>query len=252
MLREEYLRRLVDEAFIDIYLAGNEGARIYWPWRLQPVHEATQSYRNSCEVFIVDSSFSKPNITNQDVLDKAEQLNAEYAVLADVYQDKDATVDALLDGLELYDDHAFGGGVIAPLQAPHDECYKEIEGEVDYVAIGGLKDAGSRKQISATRSVREYAGKSLSIHGLGFTLSSEDGAPNEWVQEIHTNPGLIDSIDTTAYIQRRIMGNRDIDMGEERRSVDCMAIAQALVRDLRRVSSYPDVETSHRQATLLG
>lgn len=250
MLRDEYLRRLVDESYIDIYLSGNEGARIYWPWRMQPVHEATQSYRNACEKFIIDSSFNREEITNQDVLDKALALDAEYAVLADVYQDKDGTVEAILDGLSLYDDHAFDGDVIVPLQAPHDQCYRDLEGQgIDYVAVGGLKDAGTRKQISATRSVRDTVGVGTHIHGLGFTLASKDGTPTGWVSAIHDNPDLIDSIDNSKYIQQIITQERDIDKGEERRSVDCMEISQLLVRDLRRVSSYTGVE-SGRQARL--
>lgn len=239
MLREEYLRRLVDEAHVEIYLSGNEGARIYWPWRMQPVHEATQTYRNACEKFIIDSSFNREDITNRDVLDKAMAVNAEYAVLSDVYQNKEATVDAILDGLDMYDDHPFDGGVIAPLQAPHNECYSDLKGQgIDYVAVGGLKDAGPRKQISAVRSVREEVGAGVKVHGLGFTLAAKDGTPTAWVSEIQNNPSLIDSIDNSKYIQQIILQDHEIDKGEERRSVDCLEIAHMLVRDLRRVSSY--------------
>jgi len=251
MLRDEYLRRVVDESHIDIYLSGNEGARIYWPWRMQPAHEASLTYRNACEQFIVDSSFNREDITNKDVLDKAMTVNAEYAVLADVYQDKDATVDAIMEGLELYDDHAFDGGVIAPLQAPHDKCYLDIEGQgIDYVAVGGYKDAGTKKQISATRSLRAVVSPETKIHGLGFTLASKDGTPTPWVRAIQDNPNLLDSIDNSKYIQDMIMQDHSIDMGEERRSVDCLHIAHQLLRDLRRVSSFAKTRTKGRQAQL--
>jgi len=252
MLRDEYLRRLVDEAHIEIYLSGNEGARIYWPWRMQPAHEASLTYRNACETFIVDSSFNREEITNKDVLDKAMAVNAEYAVLADVYQNKDATVDAIIEGLELYDDHPFDGDVIAPLQAPHDKCYLELEGQgVDYVAVGGYKDAGTKKQISATRSLRDVVSPGTKIHGLGFTLASKDGTPTEWVGAIQENPLLLDSIDNSKYIQDMIMQEHSIDKGEERRSVDCLHIAHQLVRDLRRVSSYTEMPTQGRQTRLV-
>lgn len=250
MLREEYLRRLVDAAHVDIYLSGNDGARIYWPWRMQPVHEASDTYRNACESYIVDSSFNRPELDNQDVLDKAHAVDAEYAVLADVYQDKDATVDAILEGLELYDDHVFEGEVIVPLQEPHADCYNELGQDLDYVAVGGLKDADKRQQISATQQLREAVGSDVMIHGLGFALAQKDGTPTPWVQAIKDDPDLLDSIDNSKYLQQIIMPDEDIDYGEERRTVDCMKVGYMLTRDLRRVSSYsPEREQETTQQT---
>jgi len=131
---------LVDNSYIEIYLSGIDGARIYWPWRMLPVHEATKRYRNACERFIVDSAFNKPNTTNEEVLDRAFKVNAEFAVLADVYQDKDATVDALIEGQNQYEDHVFDGKIIYPLQAPYTDCYQDLTNhgvDIEYAALGG-------------------------------------------------------------------------------------------------------------------
>jgi len=117
MLRDEYLRRLVDNAHIELYLSANDGARIYWPWRMHPPKEANSRYRNSCEKYIIDSDPKDDTVTAKTVLDKAVEVGAEVASLQDVYLDKDATVDSLLRGFEVYDSHEFNGDLLLPTPA---------------------------------------------------------------------------------------------------------------------------------------
>lgn len=231
MIREEYLRRLVDEAYLDLYLSANDGARVYWPWRMQPVHEAAGRYRNACEHYIVDSSFKDENITNRDVLDKAAELDAEVAVLADVYQDMDGTIAAVLDGLDLADDHHYDGDLMAPLQPPHDECYAALAGQADMYAIGGLKDASGAEKATAARTLRDLAGPDVHIHGLGF------GATDPVVRAVQDDPGLLDSVDYSTPLQGSM---RNISPGEERMSVVATRSAATLVEDLREFSPYTD------------
>lgn len=243
MIREEYLRRLVDEAYVDLYLSANDGARIYWPWRMQPVHEASKRYRNACERYIVDSSFRNEDITNEDVLTTAVRMNAEAAVLADVYQDKDATVEAILDGLDLADDHEYDGDLIVPLQAPHDECYAELEGQADIYAIGGVKDSPDATKVAAARSVRAAAGPDVHIHGLGF------GPTDAIVDAVREDPTLLDSVDYSTPVQNANLGS--VEAGRERMSVVASRSAATLIEDLRRLSPYPEVEEMFQQQTLL-
>jgi hypothetical protein len=254
MLREEYLRRLVDSAYIEIYLSGMDGARIYWPWRMMPVHETSQRYRNSCEKYIVDSSFNKPDITNQDALDAAFRINAEFAVLADVYHDMNATVDALVDGHELAQDHGFDGNLIYPLQASHIQCYAELTDhgiEPEYIAIGGLKDARTQDQIGAARGLREFAGSDIWIHGLGWGLRKNGNQPNELVSAIHDSPDLIDSIDYSTPAHETTVPRHSIDSGEEYCSLQAAEIGTWLIRDLRRVSPHANIDSgSATQASL--
>lgn len=230
MIREEYLRRLVDSAYVDLYLSATDGARVYWPWRMQPVHEASKRHRNACEKYVIDSSFQDETITNRDALDKAHELNAEMCVLADVWHDKDATVDAILEGVELYDDHAYDGQIIAPLQPPHDECYAELAGQVDVYAIGGVKDSGDDIKIDGAKAVRDRAGPDVHIHGLGF------GMTDTMVQAIQDQPGLLDSVDYSTPVQNAI--NYPTEAGEERMSVVAAQACAQLVEDLRSVSSF--------------
>lgn len=230
MIRQEYLRRLVDNAYVDLYLSAVDGARIFWPWRMQPVHEASQRHRDACESYWVDSSFKHEDITNEDVLDTAADFNAEAAVLADVWHEKDATVDAILAGLEIYDDHTFDGDVLVPLQPPHDECYVELAGQADIYAVGGIKDWPAQDQIEAVQSVRGRAGDDVHIHGLGI------GVSDELVDAVHDNPVLLDSIDYSTPMQSSMDGT--IDAGKERMSVVSARAGARLVEDLRKVSPY--------------
>ncbi|OAQ52140.1 hypothetical protein HTG_14245 [Natrinema mahii] len=232
MIRDEYLRRLVDAAHVDLYLSAVDGARIYWPWRMQPVHEASERHRNACESYVVDSSFKDESITNEDALDMAYAMDAEMVVLADVWHEKDETVTAILEGIELYDDHSYEGKVIAPLQPPHDECYLELEGQVDVYAVGGVKDAGDETRIEAARCVRDVAGTDVHLHGLGY------GATDAIVEAIRADPELLDSIDYSTPIQSA--NGTDVAPGKERMSVVAARAAAQLVEDLRKFSPYAE------------
>jgi hypothetical protein len=241
MLRQKYLRRLIDGAHVELHLSANDGARIYWPWRMQPPKEATGSYRDACEQYVIDSDPLDDSVTATDVLDTAHRLDAEVASLQDVYQDKDATVDSLLKGLEVADDHAFDGTLLLPLQAPYAECWRELGEPTDeWLGIGGLKDARPKARLSAATDLRAAVGPDAWIHGFGWGI---DGlAPT-----IRKRPGLLDSLDYSSPMQDA--ATDDCTPGKERMSVAAMGAATRLVKDLREVSEYPDSEST-TQATL--
>lgn len=231
MIRDEYLRRIIDNAYVDLYLSATDGARSYWPYRMQPVHEADTRHRNACEHFIVDSSFSREDITNIDVLDAAASLNAETAVLADVWHDIDATVEAILDGLELADDHRYDGQLMVPLQPPHGDCYAQLEGQgIDIWAIGGVKDAGDKAKLAGARAVRDAAGPDAHVHGLGF------GVTDDLVAAVRDDPGLLDSLDYSTPVQNAL--NEPTAPGAERMSIVSARAITQLIDDARRLSPY--------------
>ena len=237
MLRDEYFRRLVDDAYLDLYLAGNDGARIYWPWRMARENGSLgDRHRNACEHYWVDSSIFNGGYSNQDVLDDGFRYDAEAVLLADTMGDFEATVDAVSEGLDCADDHQFSGTVIVPLQAPFGECYQEFEGESTHYAIGGLNRASDRKRIEAAREVRSVAGDEIHLHGLGW------GVGDQLAGEIHANPDLLDSVDYSTPIQ----SNTDALPGDERSSVTGMEAATRLVRDLRKVTPNVDIATKNQ------
>lgn len=233
MIREEYLRRLVDASHIDLYLSGNDGARLYWPWRMQPPKEASTTYRNACEQYVIDSDPLDDSVTTQDVLDTAYSVNAEVASLQDVYQDKDATVNSLLDGMATADDHPFDGTLLLPLQVPYGECYREIGEPTDHwVGIGGLKGGSDSERIQAAKNVRQVTGIDVHIHGFGW------GPRGDMAAEIRQTPTLLDSVDYSTPMQTAI--NTEMTPGDERMSVQAAYAGYRLVRDLREITSHPD------------
>jgi len=234
MLRQEYLRRLVDGAHVELHLSGNDGARLYWPWRMNPPKQASKSYRDACEQYVIDSDPLDDDVTATDVLDTAHRLDAEVASLQDVYQNKDATVDSLLNGLEVADSHAFDGALLLPLQEPYVECWRELGEPTDeWLGIGGLKDGTPAERIQASHDLRAAVGNDVRIHGFGWGVTGI-------AQEIRQNPGLLDSVDYSTPVQNST--HDKCSTGKERKSVVAIGAAQRLVRDLREVSTYPDTE----------
>lgn len=239
MIREEYLRRLVDEAHVELYLSGSDGARIYWPWRMEPPKEASLSYRNACEVYVIDSDPQDDSVTNEDALDTAFRLNAEVASLQDVYQDKDGTVDALLEGLAVADDHPFDGTLLLPLQEPYVECYREIgEPAGCWLGIGGLKDASVGERIDAATALREYVGPGPHIHGFGWGPVDESAVdPFELARHIRAKPVLLDSMDYSTPCRSEPF---QLTNGGEYKSITAAYAGARLVRDLREVTPHPE------------
>jgi len=276
MLRDEYLRRLIDEAYVDLYLSAVDGHRVYWPWRMQPPAESCPAFRNACESYIIDSEPQSPEVTNIDVLNEAVRVDADMVLLADYFpfdlydsildpddpDDADsieayeqlqrnyddaysASIHSVRDGLQLAAEHQFDGEIIVPLQAPHADAVRELPPH-DRYAIGGLKDSAhaDHRRVEAARAVRDVTPNAW-IHGLGW------GATDGVVAAVHDEPGLLDSVDYSTPMQSTIDG---VAKGSERMSVSAMRSATQLVTDLRMFSPHiddseiPDMPTS-KQAT---
>lgn len=272
MLRDEYLRRLIDDAYVDVYLSANDGHRIYWPWRMQPPHESSRAYRNACEQYVIDSAPQRPATGNRDVLDEAVRVDADAVLLADyfpfdVYEEildpsddpieweayqgarreygdaYTATVARVKAGMDLAETHPFDGDVIVPLQAPYAGAIDDLP-DADRYAIGGLKDGNEPDRIAAAEEVRLKRPNAW-VHGLGW------GAREKLVAAVHDNPDLIDAVDYSTPIQSVQDGT--IGAGDERMSVAAARAGAMLVEDLRRFSPHlsdPPTRPDHTQATL--
>jgi len=230
---------------VEYYLAGSDGCRIEWPYRLQPADESYPRYAEQADRYIVDSAISNPDVGTRETLDKAEYVDADVAVLEDVYQDFDATVDSVLEGMAVADDHAFGGELLVPLQEPHVECWREV-GEPDHVAVGGVKDAPASEKVRVTQQVRDAVGPDVWVHGLGF------GATDAVVHAVRSDPDLLDSIDSYSPLQNVDLGT--IWPGDERGSVKAIRALAELVESCRRMTpsctGTPDDAGATHQASL--
>ena len=226
-MKQRYIDRIVDACPVQFFLSANDGCRVHWPFRMQPVHEATDTYCGDAEKYIVDSSWNDKTITNEDTLDKAAELGADLAVLEDVYQNYEETVKKLRTGYELYESHEFDGDVVAPLQAPHTDCWDAI-GQPDIIAIGGVKNEPAAEKIRVARDIRRYVGDDVWIHGLGF------GATPELVLEIRENPTLLDSIDAQTPFASE--NTKDMWPGQERMSPVALRSLANLIEKCRRMT----------------
>jgi hypothetical protein len=205
-----------------------------------PPKSATASYRDACGTFIVDSDPLDDEVTETDVLDAAVEYNADVASLQDVYQDKGATVDALLRGLEVADDHAFDGTLLLPLQEPFVECWQELGEPTDHwLGIGGLKDARDSERLTAAQTLRSAVGPDAWLHGFGWGVRG-------LARDIREQPNLLDSVDYSTPMQSV---DYDYDSGKESMSVAAARAGAQLIEDLRSVSDLIDAE-SHEQSTL--
>jgi len=243
-----YLAKLIEAAYVDLYLSANvgsttadRGSRAYYPHRLEPVHEIPESATSypRCYRYIVDSSFNNPEYDNKDVFNAAERVGADSVILADELHDIDGTIEAVLEGLDLYKDHEYDGDVMIPLQPPHDECFNRLKAHgIDTnqtFAIGGLKDASDQRKIKATESLREAAGEEVALHGLGF------GVTEEIARAIRETPSLLDSLDYSTPVQQAIGTGAN---GEERLSTVAATAGAQLIEDLRKISPLVDSTTN--------
>lgn len=226
MIDREYVNRLVRATPVEYYVSGHDGARAWWPWRMMKAHsvELRPAHVEKSGTFALDSNFKDDSVTNRDVLDQAATLGADIAVLADVYQEMEPTVGALLDGLELAGEHHFDGRLMLPLQAPHVECYEQVAPSApnDVLwAIGGLKDENAMVKIDAAKRLRDVA-PNAHIHGLGY------GVTEELARSVRQNPSLLDSVDSSTSLSNGIGGQPGRD--EKTTIVAARATAERLER----------------------
>lgn len=240
MILSEYFERLVDASPVRFYVSENDGARSWWPWRMNKAgsDEFRPAFVDACDHHLLDSNFKDESVGNREVLDEAHEHGCDGAVLADVYLDGEATVDALLTGLEVYDDHAFDGLVVLPLQEPYAESYREVEpavgGREVWWALGGLKDEAPPVKIGKSRAFRDAVGYEPHVHGLGY------GVSERMARAIRKWPRMLDSIDNSrSYYDTR---KRDAWMpaasGTEIMTVQAARMTAERVRALREMTHF--------------
>lgn len=234
MIRPEYFNRLIHASPVKYYVSGIDGARVTWPWRMNRAHSSAfrRAYVDACQHHILDSNFQDESVTNQDVLDQAYEYESDGAVLADVYQDADATIPALIEGLKLYREHPFNGLLVLPLQQPYEECYDALKPHTDglevWWAIGGLKDADATVKVAQARSFRGYVGGGQHIHGLGF------GVTDTLARAVRRDPDLLDSIDNSTAVSNTVSGLT----GDEQTTVTAARALAKRLEFLRQLTHY--------------
>ena len=181
-----------------IFIGGSENDLIDYPYRLAPCDRANERIRNASTELMIDSTINDPDVSNESVLEKAIELSAQWVFPKDYWGDIDETHESLVEFEKMAAESEFAGNIIYPLQPPHDRHYLKYEDfyrEKSFLAIGGLKEAKPRVQIEAAKDLQKVIDDSKWVHGLGM------GCSRYVIDQIHENPQLLDSIDTSTFEQ---------------------------------------------------
>lgn len=188
MMREFSERmKVVSHSPVKVFVASYI-PRYWYPYRLQHAGKARPWVKDESLEVIVDSAIMEEEIGNEETLDKADELNADYVIPNDTLHDQGATTDAVHEFVETYERHPCRATPLIPLQPPYDEHYRDLDGFSHYV-LGGIAAAEPNVQLREIRKFREVAGDYVYAHGLGL------GASLTLIKALRDDPRLLDSLD---------------------------------------------------------
>jgi hypothetical protein len=139
---------------------------------------------------MMDSGIRNDDITNEDVLDAAETYGADYVIPKDYLNDQYKTTQSVHEFLDIYRSHSCDAEYLIPLQPPHDRHFEDFK-QYDTFALGGIAKKPPSAQLDYIRKFRDVAGDDVYVHILGL------GASRELIDAFRTDPGFVDSIDTS-------------------------------------------------------
>jgi len=197
MYRDYDLER-VNRCPIDIYVASN--MPYPYPYKLGKPENQTPKIRDSCTTWIQDSGIGDET-TNAEVLELADEYDADFVIPCDELHDQPATTEAVHEFLELYDDSDVRATPMIPLQPPYDEHYKQLPDHAAYCLGGIAFDYSAREQVEAIHTFRNAAGESPYAHALGV------GGSMTVVNAVANTPDLVQSVDCSTPEQAAINGS---------------------------------------------
>lgn len=203
---------VVSTAYVDVYVGS--GLSQYWyPYKLQTPAWASERNRESTFHYMVDSKIDDESVTNEDVLDTAVELNADYVVPADVPGDAEATKESNEEFYEMWQNHDCTAKIIVPLQRPYDESLPNFDSA--FYGIGGLLEFkhDPERQLEEMEKARDLLGYNVWIHAFNPQLNLDF---IRWVQE---NPTTIDSLDLSS-TERHIQTSKMMDKWLRRKKIE--------------------------------
>lgn len=193
----------------DVWLGGSENDDVRYPKRLVSADKISPRVRAVTEDLIVDSNVGDSDMTNEEVLQAAIDVNAQYVVAKDYLAENmggrdareraiDATYESAVEFHELWLDHGCPGNVIYPLQPDHAHHYEKYESfyeDVSFLGVGGLRGAAPDTQVAAVQSLREVVGPHQWLHGFGF------GCAEHHLEAAWSDRPYVDSVDVSTFEQ---------------------------------------------------
>lgn len=177
-------------------MGGSVNDSACYPFRLTPVNRVTESIREVAQSLMIDSSINDPTMTNEKVLDKAIEFDADYVVPKDYWENIDETHKSVQKFVDMHEERDCEATIVFPLQPPHERHYTRYEdfySDKSYFALGGMKGATPETQIEAAKNTREAIGPSPHLHGLGM------GCSEALIDAIWNADNLLDSMDTSTF-----------------------------------------------------
>jgi len=107
-----------------------------YPNKLQKPSTVGSRVRDTADSYILDSGIGD-DVSNAEVLELAEQHDADYVIGKDYLHDQDATTESVNEFLELHALQDVDATPMIPLQPPHHEHYHDLPGHSHYV-LGGM------------------------------------------------------------------------------------------------------------------
>lgn len=213
MLAPEKTNQIINASPVKVFSAsgGGQSSRYHYPYKLESVPNSSESVRDTCREYIVDSGIIDPTVTNDEILNMAARRNATYVVPKDYLYNQPATTESVYDFLDRYEQHDCQAKPLIPLQPPHAGHYDELN-EFSHYALGGLKNESPSAQVDALESFREIADDEY-VHALGF------GGSLKFVKAVRENPELVDSVDLSTH-EMAVMNDRLPDKTWEQQSFE--------------------------------
>jgi len=172
---------------IDVFMASNMGYN--YPYKLVKPEHVNQKVVNTCETLIMDSGIGD-EISNEEVLQLADEYDADFVVAKDYLHDQERTSKSILEFVDCWRDHNCRATPLIPLQPPHHEHWEQLNIECYHVMLGGMAfNADADDIIEAVSKFREAAGTGPYVHLLGV------GANRRVMQFLADNPGMVQSLD---------------------------------------------------------
>ncbi|EMA17286.1 hypothetical protein [Haloarcula marismortui] len=147
----------------------------FYPYALAHEGYADEKVRKACYELIVDSNKNDPETDNADVVERANQVNADYIIPKDYIGDQSRTHDSMVEFQKQYESECRAKPYYV-LQPPFDYIYTEHEdfySSINRFALGGLQGLDDEMQVKEIKRFREVAHDGITVHGFGVGTSVE-------------------------------------------------------------------------------
>jgi len=209
--KEHYKEKIIERSPVEVFTATNT-AMFEYPYILGHPDEKSPTLSEQAEVYIMDSGVGDKEKDNDEVFEKAVDIDADCVVPKDIVGDPAATTDAVIDMEKRI--MSTDMSMIVPLQADdncsrcehYDVLSERLHEPIESyrVAVGGVANEDTQTQITEALWLRDHVGGGQEIHMFGC------GITHDWTVTIRRFPWLIDSLDTSR-VQREVGNGKTID-----------------------------------------